>query len=101
MGQKSENFEALTVDVQKRRLQVRKFLQESCELAKALPPRKRMLFLMRYDSGFSNKDIADLCHSTEETVQRRLKEISNELDLMRDSVRSDPPRSGSDGDGGG
>ena len=54
------------------RIATRRFLAESCELAKALPPRKKCLFLMRFDMGFSNKEIAALCKVSEGTVARRI-----------------------------
>ena len=89
MGKGINNFDELTTEVQQRRIQIRKFIAQSCELAKALPPRKRMLFLMRFDSGWSNQEIADLCNCSEATVARRLKEIAKELNAMRGCVNEE------------
>ncbi len=65
------------------RLAVRQFLQESCELARVLPPHKKILFLLHYDSGFSAADIGKLCKVPESTVRSRLSVISNEINEMR------------------
>jgi len=65
------------------RVATRKFLEESCELARLLEPRKKCLFIMHYSGGFSVKEIAELCRTSEGTVVRRLKEITQELDEMR------------------
>jgi hypothetical protein len=65
------------------RVATRKFLEESCELAKLLPPRKKCLFIMRYSGGFSASDIAELCKVSEGTVVRRLQEITRELNEIR------------------
>jgi DNA-directed RNA polymerase specialized sigma24 family protein len=67
-----------------RRVATRKFLEESCELAKMLPSRKKCLFIMHYSSGFSISEIAKLCRTSEGTVCRRLKEITRELNEMRE-----------------
>ena len=81
------NFDELTGETQERRIQVRKFIAESCELAKKLPPKKKMLFIMRFDYGFSNKEIAELCGCDEETVNRKIKNISKELNDMRNCIK--------------
>lgn len=65
------------------RVATRKFLEESCELAKMLPPRKKCLFIMRYSNGFSIKEIAELCKVDETEVGRQLKRIANQLNEMR------------------
>ena len=65
------------------RVATRRFLEESCALAKLLPLRKKCLFIMHYGSGFSISEIAELCETSEGTVCRRLKEITQELNEMR------------------
>ncbi|OHB59623.1 MAG: hypothetical protein A2167_08680 [Planctomycetes bacterium RBG_13_46_10] len=65
------------------RVATRRFLEESCELAKLLPPRKKCLFIMHYSAGLSQSDIAKLCNVSEGTVYRRLKQITKELNEMR------------------
>lgn len=92
-----DNFDELTTDIQARRIQVRKFIAQSCELAKRLPSRKKMLFLMRFDTGWSNREIADLCNCSETTVERRLKEITKEINEMRNCVKEESQGKKNDG----
>jgi DNA-directed RNA polymerase specialized sigma24 family protein len=65
------------------RLATRKFLEESCDLARLLPSKKKVLFIMHYSGGFSISEIAKLCRVDEGTVCKRLKEITNEINEMR------------------
>jgi len=65
------------------RIAVRQFIVESCELAKCLPPRERILFLMRFDHGYSIEEIASLCKASNATVRRRLGKIARHIDFMR------------------
>lgn len=75
-----------TEEEQRQRLATRKFIAESCELAKTLTPKKKILFLMRFDSGFSCQEIAQVCKCHEETVRRRLKQIADELNEKRNCL---------------
>jgi len=75
--------------IQDRRIAVRNFIQEHCELAKTLPPKKKLLFLMRFDHGYSNAEIAKLCGVDETTVCRRLKKIIAEVEEMRNCCKND------------
>lgn len=68
-----------------RRLATRRFLQESCELARCLPSAKKCLFVMRYSNGFSIEEIARLCKVSTGTVSNRLKQITRDLQEMRKS----------------
>lgn len=65
------------------RIAARKFLEESCQLAILLPAHKRMTFIMHYSHGYSISEIADLCQVSPNTVTKRLKEITKELNTMR------------------
>ncbi len=76
-------------ETQDGRIAVRKFIEESCELAKTLPPKKKLLFLMRFDHGYSNAEIARLCGVDEVTVSRRLKKIIAEVEQMRNCCKKD------------
>lgn len=78
-----ENPDLLRYEDLSRRLGVRKFIAESCELAKTLSPRKRILFLLHFDHGYTKKEIAELCECDEATVTRRLGKISDELNDKR------------------
>lgn len=68
------------------RIATRKFIAESCEIAKRLNHKDRLLFLMRFESGFSTKEIAELCRVDETTVCRRIKQIAEQLNSMRNSI---------------
>jgi RNA polymerase sigma factor (sigma-70 family) len=74
---------------QDRRIAVRKFIEQSCELAKTLPPKKKLLFLMRFDHGYTNAEIAGLCGVDEGTVCRRIKKIVAEIEEMRNCCKKD------------
>lgn len=76
----------LAKESQTKRIATRRFIAESCEIAKRLPYRNRLLFLMRFESGFSTKEIANLCQVDETTVCRRIKQIADEIDAMRKSA---------------
>ena len=71
------------------RVAVRRFIAESCELARKLPPKKKCLFLMHFESGFSNREIAELCKVDEGTVSRRLKKVVEEINEMRNCCNGD------------
>jgi RNA polymerase sigma factor (sigma-70 family) len=69
------------------RVAVRTFLEESCKLAKLLPPHKKLLFLLKFSSGHTNREIAELCGVSEETVRRRVHKLAEELNEMRKNLR--------------
>ena len=71
------------------RVAVRRFINESCELAKTLPPKKKLLFLMRFELGFSISEIAQLCGVHEETARNRIDVIVNEINQMRKCCNGD------------
>jgi len=65
------------------RLVVRRFIQDSCDLARCLPAKEKLLFLMRYDHGYSTSEIAKLCSTTEDRVRKRINRISKHINFMR------------------
>lgn len=82
-----EEYGALDGEALKHKIAVRRFIAESCELARLLPPAKKCLFLMHFESGLSGVDIAKLCGVDHGTVSRRLKAIVEELGVMRELAR--------------
>ena len=66
-------LEHLDANNQANRIRIRNLIVEKCELAKQLPPRQKMIFLMYYDHGHTIKEIADLCGIDEGQVARRLR----------------------------
>jgi RNA polymerase sigma factor (sigma-70 family) len=64
---------------QANRIRIRQLIVEKCELAKKLPMREKMLFLMYYDHGHTLKEIAGLCKMTEGQVSRRLGKIAEKI----------------------
>lgn len=78
----------LTKESTAQRVATRRFLAESCDIAKRLTHKNRILFIMRFESGFSTKEIADLCRCDETTVIRRIKEIASEIDGMRNCCKN-------------
>ena len=74
------------------RVAARTFLEESVKLAGTLPAKKKCLFYMRFDHGFTIKEIAEVCHVPESEVSRRLKEIVEEINKMRNCCRKGPNR---------
>lgn len=68
-----------TVEDQRRRIEIRRLIAETCEMVKKMSPRKRLTFLMYYDHGYSQKEIAKLCGVDEGTVSRRLAKVRSEL----------------------
>ena len=87
MPKNYEDFGLPNVETQSQRIATRKFIAESCELAKTLPPKKKLLFLMRFDSGYSCKEIAELCGCHEETVRRRIQRVAEEINEKRNCLR--------------
>jgi len=71
------------------RVAVRQFIKESCELARKLPPKKKCLFLMRFESGFSYAEISKLCGVDEGTVSKRIKKIVEEINGIRKCCNGD------------
>lgn len=65
------------------RIATRRFIEESCELAKMLPPHKKLIFVMHYSHGYSVKEIANLCGVSTGTVTSKLKAITREINVMR------------------
>lgn len=65
----------------------RKFIEESCSLAKMLPPHKKLLFVMHFSHGYSIKEIAELCNVEQNVVTRRIKKIAQELNVMRSCLK--------------
>lgn len=70
-----------------KRVAARKFLEQSCELAKGLPPHKRILFVMHYSHGFSHEEIADVCNCSVHKVSMQLQKITIELNAMRNCMK--------------
>jgi len=84
------------VDAQHRisiQVATRRFIEESCSLAKMLPPQKKLLFVMHFSHGYSLDEIADLCGVTTNAVTKRLKAITEEINTMRTCLKE------KDGDG--
>jgi len=91
MKENTDNFDSLTSETQQRRIQVRRFIEQSCDLAKTLPPKKKLLFLMKFDSGFSNEEIAELCNCSVAKVNKKLKEIEKDINNRRNCMSAGRP----------
>ena len=74
---------------QENRIEIRRLIAEKCEVAKRLPARERLLFLMYYDHGHSLEAIGKLCGISEGAVSRRLKKISDKIDENENSGKGD------------
>lgn len=70
-----------------KRVAARKFIEQSCELARGLPPHKRILFVMHYSHGFSHEEIAEVCNCSVSKVGVQLQRITNELNAMRNCMK--------------
>lgn len=79
---RTTGLEHLDAKSQENRIRIRQLIVEKCELAKKLPTRQRVMFLMYYDHGHTIKEIADLCGITEGQVTRRLDGIAEKINNM-------------------
>lgn len=80
------NEKLLTNDDCRRRVNARIFIAQSCELAKTLEPRKRIMFLMKYDHGYTNADIAKLCGCSVSKVNRAMDGITKDINEKREMM---------------
>jgi len=65
---------------QKNRLEKRRLMEKVCEIAESnLAPQKKLLFLLYYRHGYTQKDIAAFLGTRENNVTRRLATIRRQL----------------------
>lgn len=79
---KYTGLEHIDENNQANRIRIRNLIAEKCEVAKRLPPRQKMLFLMYYDHGHTLKEIANLCGIEEGSVAKRLRTVEKKINNM-------------------
>ena len=82
-----KNPDELVKEDHRRRIDARRFIAESCEIAKTLNPRQKILFLLHFDHGYSNKELGELCQCSEKAVSMRINRIAKEINIRRKLLR--------------
>lgn len=48
----------------------------------ALPARYRQLLLLKYDNGYSEREIAQMCDMTQDSVKKTIQRAKKKLELL-------------------